>query len=230
MGPHVKRCPRCKKVPIAKLWVLSELRRPLLRPPLLPEGRPDGELRVLSNSNHANGVAQCNPQPRRREAMTNAEQIKNTENLRGAALREKFREVVGAETRSKDRPYLIRKIVQALEACAETAPREVATPTQNAPQCEAAAPEAKAARKTKKAPVTSQKRERDPRLPAPGTVLEREHDGKTIRVKVLEDGFEFRGKAYRSLSAVAREATGTTWNGLLFFRLIPYAKREKAAA
>ena len=58
-------------------------------------------------------------------------------------------------------------------------------------------------------------------------MLEREHDGKTIRVKVLNDGFEFHGKTYRSLSAIAREATGTSWNGLLFFHVIPYAKREK---
>jgi hypothetical protein len=70
-------------------------------------------------------------------------------------------------------------------------------------------------------------RERDPRIPAPGSVLEREHDGKTLRVKVLDDGFQFRGKTYRSLSAIAKEATGTTWNGLLFFGLI---KRTKSAA
>lgn len=57
-------------------------------------------------------------------------------------------------------------------------------------------------------------------------MLEREHDGKTIRVKVLEDGFDFRGKMYHSLSAIAREATGTSWNGLLFFHVIPYAKRS----
>ena len=67
----------------------------------------------------------------------------------------------------------------------------------------------------------------DPRLPRVGAVIEREHDGKTIRVKVLNDGFEFHGKTYRSLSAIAREATGTSWNGLLFFHVIPYAKREK---
>jgi hypothetical protein len=49
-------------------------------------------------------------------------------------------------------------------------------------------------------------------------------------VKVLEGGFEFRGKTHSSLSAIAREATGTSWNGLLFFHLIPYAKREKKTA
>jgi hypothetical protein len=62
-------------------------------------------------------------------------------------------------------------------------------------------------------------RERDPRLPPADTVLEREHDGKVIKVKVLEEGFQWKGKTYRSLSAIAKEATGTIWNGLLFFGL-----------
>jgi hypothetical protein len=33
------------------------------------------------------------------------------------------------------------------------------------------------------------------------------------------DGFEFDGEIYRSLSAIAQEATGTKWNGFLFFNL-----------
>jgi hypothetical protein len=40
-------------------------------------------------------------------------------------------------------------------------------------------------------------------------------------VKVLVDGFEFNGQIYRSLSAIAREVTGTKWNGFLFFNLSP---------
>src|SRR5262249_37223849 len=67
------------------------------------------------------------------------------------------------------------------------------------------------------------KRERDPRIPPAGTVLERDHNGDRIRVKVLEDGFLYKGRNFRSLSAVAKEATGTVWNGLLYFGL---AKRE----
>jgi hypothetical protein len=150
--------------------------------------------------------------------MTIAQQIKSIESLRGAALREKFHEVVGTETRSKDRPYLIKKIVQALQAHAATAPETASARATKTP------PAKKAAARS------HEKRERDSRLPAPGTVLERDHDGKTVRVKVLEDGFEFRGKTYRSLSGIAREVTGTPWNGLLFFHLIPYAKREAKKA
>jgi hypothetical protein len=51
------------------------------------------------------------------------------------------------------------------------------------------------------------------------TVLVREIDGKTVRATVETDGYRYDGKVYRSLSAVAKAATGTVWNGFLFFRL-----------
>jgi hypothetical protein len=38
-------------------------------------------------------------------------------------------------------------------------------------------------------------------------------------VTVLPDGFEYQSRRYRSLSAIAREVTGTRWNGLVFFGL-----------
>ena len=40
-----------------------------------------------------------------------------------------------------------------------------------------------------------------------------------IRVTVLEKGFEYGNQVYGSLSAIAREITGTNWNGMLFFGL-----------
>jgi len=59
----------------------------------------------------------------------------------------------------------------------------------------------------------------DPRLPPPGTYLEREYKRRQIIVKILVNGFEFDGEIYRSLSAIASEVTGTKWNGFLFFSL-----------
>lgn len=53
----------------------------------------------------------------------------------------------------------------------------------------------------------------------PGTVLHRNYQGSDIRVLVLENGFEWEGKHFKSLSAVARALTGTRWNGRLFFGL-----------
>lgn len=55
--------------------------------------------------------------------------------------------------------------------------------------------------------------------PLPGTRLIREHDGVQHVVTVRADDFEFEGRPYRSLSAVARHITGTRWNGWTFFGL-----------
>jgi hypothetical protein len=52
-----------------------------------------------------------------------------------------------------------------------------------------------------------------------GTVLVRHFNEKRYTVTVLEDGYEFEGRPYRSLSAIARRITGTNWNGPAFFGL-----------
>ena len=55
--------------------------------------------------------------------------------------------------------------------------------------------------------------------PLPGTRLVREYDGVQHMVTVRGDDFEFEGRPYRSLSAIARHITGTRWNGWTFFGL-----------
>jgi len=55
----------------------------------------------------------------------------------------------------------------------------------------------------------------------PGLRLVREWRGETHTVLVLEEGFEWNGECRRSLSAIAREITGTRWSGPLFFGLKP---------
>ena len=67
--------------------------------------------------------------------------------------------------------------------------------------------------------IRSASRHHDPRLPRPGTILTRTFRDQNITVQVLEKGFEYEGKVYRSLSAVARQISGTQWNGFSFFRL-----------
>ena len=52
-----------------------------------------------------------------------------------------------------------------------------------------------------------------------GTVLIRKFKGKKYEIKVLENGYEYGGKIYKSLSAVANIITGTRWNGKIFFGL-----------
>lgn len=60
---------------------------------------------------------------------------------------------------------------------------------------------------------------RDKRLPIPGTTIRKNYKGKNIEIRVLEKGFEFNGKHYRSLSGIAREITGANWNGYAFFNV-----------
>jgi hypothetical protein len=59
----------------------------------------------------------------------------------------------------------------------------------------------------------------DPRNPVVGTKLIREWDGIAHTVTVLKDGFDWDGRRYKSLSAIARAITGTRWNGYRFFGL-----------
>ena len=72
------------------------------------------------------------------------------------------------------------------------------------------------------------KRRRDAAVgrPIAGTRLTREWQGKEHSVTVRRDDFEYRGRAYKSLSAVARHITGTNWNGLVFFGLKNQGRRS----
>ena len=77
-------------------------------------------------------------------------------------------------------------------------------------------------------PKAEKKTERDSRLPPVGTVLMRDGDGVgTVKAEILDEGFEHDGKVYKSLSTIAKKATGTTWNGFLFFKLISYPQRKR---
>jgi hypothetical protein len=51
----------------------------------------------------------------------------------------------------------------------------------------------------------------------PGTRMVRIWNERKYEVVTRDDGFEYDGRIFRSLSAIAREITGTRWNGRLFF-------------
>jgi hypothetical protein len=61
--------------------------------------------------------------------------------------------------------------------------------------------------------------------PIVGTRLLREWQGVEHVVTVASDGFEWQGRPYRSLSAIARAITGTRWNGWTFFGLKNHRRR-----
>jgi len=57
----------------------------------------------------------------------------------------------------------------------------------------------------------------------PGTRLTREWHGRIYHVLVLEEGYQFQDRHYRSLTPIARAITGAHWSGPRFFGL-----KEKA--
>ena len=66
--------------------------------------------------------------------------------------------------------------------------------------------------------VSVRKRQANDR-PVSGTRLIRDYQGVEHCVTVRDNDFEYQGRPYKSLSAVARAITGTQWNGLAFFGL-----------
>src|SRR5438270_2281642 len=67
-----------------------------------------------------------------------------------------------------------------------------------------------------------------PRRIKPGSVIVREYAGARHEVFVVERGFSWQGKTYPSLSAIAKEITGTRWNGPRFFGLRDEQARSAA--
>jgi hypothetical protein len=75
-------------------------------------------------------------------------------------------------------------------------------------------------------PGRSAGRSRIDRATKPGTRFIREWNGRTHEVIAVADGrFTYAGRPYRSLSAIAREITGTRWSGPAFFGLNEAARK-----
>ena len=152
--------------------------------------------------------------------------IEELRRLNVLALRRKYQDVFGEESRSSNKEFLFRRIAWRLQANAEGGlserARHRAAHIVDDSDLRIRAPKVFLPSQVP-ADMTSAvdrtQTQRDQRLPPPGTLLTRRLDDRQIVVKVLEVGFEFETRRYGSLSAIAREVTGTRWNGLLFFGL-----------
>ena len=67
--------------------------------------------------------------------------------------------------------------------------------------------------------ILSSRNGKDYRLPPAGSMVTRNYKGENVRALILEDGFEYDGEYFKSLSAIARHITGSRWNGYKFFGL-----------
>ncbi len=162
------------------------------------------------------------PQTKRRQRSAVADlgaQLVALDKLTVAELVEKYREVFGVPTRTRNKDYLRKRVAWRIQELAEGGLSEKALA-----RIEQLAPEApvrwRATAATSAAPaIEATTPQRDQRLPPVGSILHRTHGGVDHQVTVLEDGFEHQGERYATLSRVARAITGTPWNGFLFFGL-----------
>lgn len=60
---------------------------------------------------------------------------------------------------------------------------------------------------------------RDSRIPPVGTVISKNYKGETLEVKVLDNGFEYKGQVFKSISALAVHIVGAPISGYVFFKL-----------
>jgi len=151
-------------------------------------------------------------------------EIEQLRKLRIGALRSKYRELFGDESRSFNKQFLFRRVAWRVQSLAEGDLTERARKR----ALEIANDADLRVQPTKGAlirPVVA--KGRDLRLPAVGAVLRRRYRGRMVEVKVLDRGFEFEGRRYDSLSALASEVTGMRWNGFTFFGLAR-TQRESA--
>jgi hypothetical protein len=159
-----------------------------------------------------------------------AKEVAAMKRLTISELRARYAEAFGEATNAANRAWLVKRIAWRLQALAEgdlserarrraeelarDADLRMSPPRETAVAGAVPAPERTS---TRSVPFHS-----DARLPGPGTVLTRRYKGQVLQVRVLREGFEYDGQVYRSLSAVAKQITGSHCNGFLFFRVGQY--------
>jgi hypothetical protein len=148
-------------------------------------------------------------------------EIATVQRMTVGQLRDRYADLFGEETPARNKQWLIKRIIWRVQSLAEGSLSQRAKT-----RAEELANEADIRRRPPlETPVTIHPPENDgpgdSRLPVPGTTISRQYKGELIEVRILADGFEYAGDRYKSLSAVAKQITGTHCNGFHFFRLGP---------
>ena len=154
--------------------------------------------------------------------MNMAGEVADLKRMTVKQLRVRHLEVFGEQTRSGNKDFLWKRIAWRIQALAQgdlsERARRRAEELANDADLRVRRPPDRPASPT--APThTVRVAFQGSHRPMSGTVLVREYKGQTIQVTVMDRGFEYLGRVYRSLSAVAKEVTGSHWNGLYFFGL-----------
>ena len=151
-----------------------------------------------------------------------AKELATLQKLSVGDLRECYAQLFQETTQARNRPWLIKRIIWRMQSIEQGG------------LSERALQRAKELATTSDLRVTSPTRHRTTegstirtiecpvapsRTPLPGMLLTRRYKGQLIQVRVLADGFDYLGERYRSLSAIAKQITGSHCSGNRFFQL-----------
>ena len=147
-------------------------------------------------------------------------QIEGLRKLTMKQLKERFRDVCGEASLSSNYTHLLRRVAWQLQANTSGGlnGRALQRASQLASEADREFPMPHSFREALQSGLELQQH-RDRRLPPVDQTIERSYRGKQFVVVVRENGFEYNGRLYGSLSSVARQITGTRWNGFHFFGL-----------
>ncbi|HBG62057.1 MAG: hypothetical protein A2Y03_06660 [Omnitrophica WOR_2 bacterium GWF2_38_59] len=132
-------------------------------------------------------------------------------------LEELFQKLLGKTSSSNNRLYLSRNIAYKLqEKESDGFPKKLAESIQQLIK-ELDPINMTILRSSR--PLSKKLQTRDQRLPIPGTTITKKYKDQLIEVKVLEKGFEYKGKYYKTLTSISEEITSSHWSGFNFFNL-----------
>ena len=158
-------------------------------------------------------------------ALNIAKEVREMHKRTVRELRKQYADVFGEATNASNKDWLIKRIAWRMQSNIEgdisKRARNRASEIANdadlrmSPPPDSPKPKAQPRRTVSSKVVITH----DDRLPPPGSQLKRTYKRKLYICTVREDGFEYEGELFKSLTAVAKAITGQHCNGFAFFKL-----------
>ncbi len=138
-------------------------------------------------------------------------------------LRDRWRALVGTDPPRYNRSFLIRRLAYRLQELAHGGLSQAARARMDELLAQAGCDQLGSPQVKRQ--IARGRRE----LPVIGTRLIRDWNGQPHEVTAVQGGFAYRGRRYRSLTAIAELITGTHWNGPAFFGVRASTRKEGAS-
>ena len=149
-------------------------------------------------------------------------QLTELQALSFSELKARWRELYGTEPPSYNRSHIVKRLAYRIQELAYGGVSEAARDQlrEHLKREDLDTETDRGARMTR--------RQRKNGVPVAGTRIVRDWHDQRHEVTVVQGGFEYAGRRFRSLSAIARAITGTRWNGPAFFGLRKPERQKEA--